>query len=60
MMKVFAVTFLKMASETTEVAAAPVLGRAELESLFQDDFAAHAMIIKSRKAARSMPHLMAA
>lgn len=60
MMKVLAETLLKKTSEPTEVAAPQVVGRAELENLFHDDFAAHAMIIKSRKAARAMPDLMAA
>lgn len=59
-MKVLAVTILGKASEAAEVAMPQVLGRAELENLFQDDFAAHAMIIKSRKAARAMPERLAA
>lgn len=60
MMKVLAVTLLKKTSEPAEVAAPRVLVREELENLFHDDFAAHAMIIKSRKAARAMPERMAA
>ena len=60
MIKVLVVTLLKKTSEPAEVTAPRVLVREELENLFYDDFAAHAMIIKSRKAARAMQGLMAA
>lgn len=52
MFKVLRVMFCKSAEVMTEAAAPPAMGRAELQNLFQDDFAAHAMIAKSRKAAR--------
>jgi len=52
MFKVLGLSFRKSAEVRTEASAPPALGRAELQNLFQDDFAAHAMIVKSRKAAR--------
>ena len=36
------------------------LGRAELQTLFQDEFAAHAEIVRARKAARQAQVRMAA
>ncbi|MCZ8077765.1 MAG: hypothetical protein RSE12_20310 [Fuscovulum sp.] len=60
MMKVLAVTMLKKTAEPTVVTGPQILGRAELEDLFQDDFAAHAMLIKSRKAARAAQGRLAA
>jgi hypothetical protein len=60
MMKVLAETLLKKSSEPAEAALPRGLGRAELEHLFHDDFVAHAMVIKSRKAARLMNDRMAA
>lgn len=53
MFKVLAATILKKAAEQADVCEHHRLARVELESLFQDDFAAHAMIVKSRKAARA-------
>jgi hypothetical protein len=51
MLKVLGLTFRKTAEESTEATAPPALGRAELQNLFQDEFTAHAVIVKSRKAA---------
>lgn len=53
MLKVLGVAFKGTAEESTEAAVSRVLGRAELQNLFQDDFAAHAVIVKSRKTARA-------
>lgn len=60
MMKVLAVTILKKTSEPSVVNTPKILGRAEIENLFQDDFVAHAMIVKSRKAARALQDRLAA
>lgn len=49
MFKVLGVMFRKSARQETEAAAPPALGRAELQNLFQDDFAAHGVIEKPRR-----------
>lgn len=46
MFKVLGVMFRKADAESTKAAAPPALGRAELQNLFQDDFAALAIIEK--------------
>lgn len=61
MFKVFAGMMPKKAADQTAayatIADANSMVRMSLESLFEDDFAAHAMIVKSRKAARAaQPH----
>jgi hypothetical protein len=64
MMKVLAEAILRSSCAPAQLSPPCVLGRAlgraELETLFQDDLAAHAMIITSRKAARAIPDWQAA
>lgn len=60
MFKMLVETIRKTAMEEDGSGAPCALARAELQALFRDDFAAHAVIVRSRKAARQAQVRMAA
>jgi|GEM_PF-4372183 len=60
MFKMLVQTIRKTSVEEEGVGASRSLARAELQALFHDDFAAHAVIVRSRKAARNAQVKMAA
>ncbi|PLL12025.1 hypothetical protein C0V75_14155 [Tabrizicola sp. TH137] len=60
MFKVLVETILKTSADEDGITAPRTLARAELQALFRDDFAAQAMLIRSRKAMRASKVQMAA
>jgi hypothetical protein len=60
MFKMLVETIRKTSVEEEGVRAPRTLARAELQDLFRDDFAAQAVMIRSRKAARNGQVRMAA
>ena len=60
MFKMLVETIRKSSVEEEGAQVPRILARAELQALFHDDFAAHAVIVRSRKAARNGQVRMAA
>ena len=60
MFKVLVKTILQDCTETAADGGPLAIEKAELQALFRDDFADHAMLVRSRKAARQAQMRLAA
>lgn len=60
MFKVLVKTILQDCNDTAVACGPLAIDKAELQALFRDDFADHAMLVRSRKAARQAQMRLAA